>query len=461
MASLVRPRGKKAPDYWAIQYYDGSDKRYVMLGRMSREEAERALREFEARQVLGMDPEPERTSRAPRLDRVIEELYTPVLMQKAPATQSLERYYFGHLVRLWPGITLDQITPTRIERYKAARLREGARSRTINLELRALSNALKAAEMARYLPDGIPTISNLRVRDAKPHVFLSLEQGRRLQEELLAMAGLRGRPYPSVVAILVGLHSGMRSGEILTREVRDLDWSAGAHGVIRIGDKPSIGWRVKTGRSRVVPMTEILAKEIRAFLEWRGEDDGWLFRRGGQGFLYQVAERARQLSSERPMTVAQLAAELEALQPLDPGDDPWSYRVARAIQRHRRMFLHPAHATWKGKANYKPPEPKRLKNFGRTLSTVCGRAGIPRLHAHALRHTWATLALAAGMDIRVVQELGGWSTPDVPLRIYAHVSSDHALAAVDKFPLGGLTCSDVFVLYGADSFPPLEAQDAS
>ena len=460
MASLVRPKGKEI-DSFAIQFYISGEKRYCSLGRMSQEDAERALREFEARQVLGMDPLPERASRAPRLDWTIEELYTPVLQQKAVATQSLERYCFGHIVRLWPGITLDRITPTRIELYKATRLRDGAKSNTINLELRALRNALKAADMAGFLPDGIPTINMLRVRDAKPHIYLTIAQARLLQEVLLDMAGERGRLYPSVVASLVGLHSGMRTGEILTREIVDLDWNAGAHGVIRIGAKPSVGWRVKTGRTRVVPMTERLAREVRKFLEWRGEDDGWLFRRGCQGFLYQVAERARQLSTDRPMTVEQLAAELEGFKSLDLGTDPWSYRVARAIQRHRRMFLHPAHATWKGKPNYRPPEPKRLKNFGGTLTTACERAGVPRLHKHALRHTWATLALGAGMDLRVVQELGGWSTPDVPLRIYAHVSSDHALAAVEKFPLGGLTCSDVIVLYGADSSTPQETRDAS
>lgn len=448
MASLVRPRGKKAPDYWAIQYYEDGRKRYVMLGRMSREDAAQALREFEARQVLGMDPEPERASRAPRLDWVIEEVYTPVRMQKAPATQDLERYCFGHIIRLWPGITLDRITPTRIERYKAARLREGAKSNTINLELRALRNALKAAEMAGLLPDGIPTLNMLRVRDAKPYVYLTLSQARLLQETLLDMAGMRGRGYPSVMASLMGLHTGMRSGEILSRELQDLDWDTGAHGALRVVDKPEIDWWVKTGRTRVVPLTELLARELRKFLEWRGEDDGWLFRRGCQGFLYRVADQARELSADRPMTVVQLAAELEKFQHLDTTDEPWSYRVARAIQRHRRMFIHPAHATWKGKADYKRPEPMRMKNFKGTLAKACEQAGVRRLHQHALRHTWATLALGAGMDLRTVQELGGWSSPDVPMRIYLHVSSEHALAAVDKFPLGGLTCSDVAVLYG-------------
>lgn len=460
MASLVRPKGKDT-DVFAIQYYIDGEKRYCSLGRMSLQEAEQALREFEARQVLGMAPEPERVSRTPRLDWVIEEVYTPVRMQKAAATQELERYCFGHIIRLWPAINLDRITPTRIERYKAARLREGAKSNTINLELRALRNALKAAEMAGLLPNGIPAINMLRVRDAKPYVYLTLAQARELQGTLLDMASKRGRLYPSVVASLVGLHTGMRTGEILSREVGDLDWSAGTHGVIRIADKPTISWHVKSGRVRVVPMTEVLAAEIQKFLEWRGEDAGWLFRRGNQGFLYQVAERARLLSSNRPMTVEQLAAELEDLRRLDTTEDPWSYRVARAIQRHRRMFLHPAHKTWKGKPAYRPPPAKRLKDFGRTLTTACEQAGVPRLHKHALRHTWATLALGAGMDLRAVQELGGWASPDVPMRIYAHVSSEHAMAAVDKFPLGGLTCSDVHVLYGGCSAAPLEVRDAS
>ncbi len=40
---------------------------------------------------------------------------------------------------------------------------------------------------------------------------------------------------------------------------------------------------------------------------------------------------------------------------------------------------------------------------------------------HALRHTFASRLVAAGVDLRTVQELGGWRTLSMVQR-YAHLS---------------------------------------
>lgn len=50
---------------------------------------------------------------------------------------------------------------------------------------------------------------------------------------------------------------------------------------------------------------------------------------------------------------------------------------------------------------------------------------------HALRHTFASRLVAAGVDLRAVQELGGWRTLAMVQR-YAHLSPGHLLAAVEK-----------------------------
>ena len=58
---------------------------------------------------------------------------------------------------------------------------------------------------------------------------------------------------------------------------------------------------------------------------------------------------------------------------------------------------------------------------------------LPHLTVHWLRHTWATLALEAGVHPRVVQERLGHSTIAVTLDTYSHVSPtlhDHAAVAV-------------------------------
>ena len=50
---------------------------------------------------------------------------------------------------------------------------------------------------------------------------------------------------------------------------------------------------------------------------------------------------------------------------------------------------------------------------------------------HALRHTFASRLVAAGVDLRTVQELGGWRTLSMVQR-YAHLSLGHLAAAVEK-----------------------------
>lgn len=50
---------------------------------------------------------------------------------------------------------------------------------------------------------------------------------------------------------------------------------------------------------------------------------------------------------------------------------------------------------------------------------------------HTLRHTFASRLVAAGVDLRSVQELGGWRTLSMVQR-YAHLSPGRLVAAVEK-----------------------------
>ena len=50
------------------------------------------------------------------------------------------------------------------------------------------------------------------------------------------------------------------------------------------------------------------------------------------------------------------------------------------------------------------------------------RAQVPPVHPHALRHTFATLCLQAGCDIKTLSELLGHSNAAVTLQRYVHTS---------------------------------------
>ena len=57
----------------------------------------------------------------------------------------------------------------------------------------------------------------------------------------------------------------------------------------------------------------------------------------------------------------------------------------------------------------------------KSFKRACARAGVPDIRLHDVRHTWATLALRAGVPVKVVQERLGHANPSITLGIYAHV----------------------------------------
>lgn len=67
----------------------------------------------------------------------------------------------------------------------------------------------------------------------------------------------------------------------------------------------------------------------------------------------------------------------------------------------------------------RPYHPER---FSREFDRRVERHGIPRIRLHDLRHTWATLALQAGVPAKIVAERLGHASTRVTLDIYSHVT---------------------------------------
>jgi integrase len=78
--------------------------------------------------------------------------------------------------------------------------------------------------------------------------------------------------------------------------------------------------------------------------------------------------------------------------------------------------------------------------FSRTFERHVREAGLPRIRVHDLRHTWASLALAAGVPAKVVQEILGHSSVGITLDTYSHLvpaMREDAAATVAALILGG------------------------
>ena len=76
-----------------------------------------------------------------------------------------------------------------------------------------------------------------------------------------------------------------------------------------------------------------------------------------------------------------------------------------------------------------PYDPRVYEDlFKRTLKA----ANLKRINFHALRHTFATRALEAGMDIKVLSSILGHAQASTTLNLYAHALADHRKLSMDK-----------------------------
>ena len=70
------------------------------------------------------------------------------------------------------------------------------------------------------------------------------------------------------------------------------------------------------------------------------------------------------------------------------------------------------------------PEPMHPQSPTRYLKKFSARYGIPDLHPHKLRHTFASIAITNGADVASVSEALGHSDKAVTLRMYTHADQE-------------------------------------
>ena len=83
--------------------------------------------------------------------------------------------------------------------------------------------------------------------------------------------------------------------------------------------------------------------------------------------------------------------------------------------------------------NGQPYEPRTYQDL---FKRCVRQAGIKDANFHALRHTFATRSLEAGMDVVTLSRLLGHANPSITMDKYGHALDDHKRASVGK--LGGI-----------------------
>lgn len=83
--------------------------------------------------------------------------------------------------------------------------------------------------------------------------------------------------------------------------------------------------------------------------------------------------------------------------------------------------------------------PSTPETVSRSFKEFVEKLDLPAIRLHDLRHTWATLALSAGVHPKVVQERLGHANVSITLNVYSHVAPtlhDDAADTVAKLMRG-------------------------
>ncbi len=99
-----------------------------------------------------------------------------------------------------------------------------------------------------------------------------------------------------------------------------------------------------------------------------------------------------------------------------------SLRAVRVRQAQERLLIGPGYLDHDLVFARPDGQPEHPEHFSNAFERRVARYRLPRIRLHDLRHTWATLALAAGVDVKIVSERLGHASAKITWDIYQHVT---------------------------------------
>ena len=213
-------------------------------------------------------------------------------------------------------------------------------------------------------------LKQIRVRTARPHFVFTAEQA----QDFLRTASLWSFAIHFTLAT-----TGMRPGELAHMLVDDVDLTGGW---IAIRNKPEMGWMIKTGRERRVPIAPELAVVLRHLIAGRS---------GGPVFLRPKADPDKAWL----MTATAARMRIEVQRRLDAAVVDGGRELTRREERKIRATI------WRD-AGAIDTDAIRV-----SVIRTAKAAGIEATCPKSWRHTFATLLQEAGVDLLIRQEVLG------------------------------------------------------
>ena len=322
----------------------------------------------------GKDPmATRRAAKAHSLASFIDEVYAPWAEANIRTAVDTVRRLKSSFPEL-QSKRLDEITPWLVEKWRARRLKGGAKPITVNRDLADLKSSLaKAVDWGHLETHPLAKVKLSKVDPSPTTRFLAQDEETRLlkalddREERLrrerdsanrwrferghpGLPDLRGQAFADHLKpmVLLSLHTGLRRGELFSLTWSDVDL-ANADLTIR-------GTNAKSGRTRHLPLTDMAHEVLSNWPRNSEAPDGLVF----------------------------------------PG------RAGRPFDN--------VHKAWRA-----------------TLEA----AGIERFRWHDLRHSFASWLVMSGVDLSTVRELLGHADYHMTLR-YAHLAPAHKADAVAR-----------------------------
>lgn len=334
--------------YWVAQItIDG--KRYTFTGK-DRDEVLTKLQQMQVAYRRGEFIAPEKTTVADWLRQWLDVYKKPTVSQNT--YQSYKNTIEKHVVPSIGEIQLQKLRPIHLQSLYA-KLCENGMTRTAALAHAVIRQALgQAVEEGLIHKNVADSIDAPRWKPGKARVLSAEEMVRFLEA---------AADHPLYPAIALEAFTGMRRGEVLGLQWRDIDFDNGVayvnKALVEVWGKKQLSTPKTENSARIVPIPEPileLLKEHRRNQEKAYEVFGW---------------------EEMPDFVFTTS-------------------------------------------NGTPIQPR---NYNRVFQQICKKAGLEGVTPHTLRHTWATRLLEAGIPPRAVQELLGHASASTTEDIYSHV----------------------------------------
>lgn len=384
----VRRRGKAS---WELKYdlpsEDGKRQTRYASFKGSRSDAERELRRLLGQADAGTHVERNKITVKQYLRGWLgeppKEGEPPPVAPIGISPKTAERYRElaeGQIIPHLGDIALQKLRPARIEEWHSAILKAGSK-RGMALSPTTVGHAHRL--LNKMLKRAVKT----EIISRNVATVISPPKARRTKVRILtadeiadALAKFQGHALYSLAVF--DLATGLRRGELVGLGFADLDLDAGTVRVCRAVEETAAGLRIKE------PKTE----------------KGWRTLSLPASVITVMREHRKQLLEQR-LALGLGKPDADTLVFAEPDG----------------TMLRPNRLSWLWRAAV-----KSLK--------------APKVNLHALRHTYASALIAAGLDVITVQHKMGHANPTVTLNTYGHLfkRDDSAAVAAIEAALGTL-----------------------